>query len=381
MIGIGGNLHDTSFTLIELGAAIFGLAILSRLASRWNISAIPLYLLAGLAFGNGGLAPMNLSKSFIEFGAEIGLLLLMFMLGLEYSGEQLKQNLQRNYASGLLDFLLNFTPGFVAGILLKWSFLGAALLGGVTFISSSGIIAKVLGDLQRLTNPETKTVLSILVLEDLAMAVYLPLMAVAMVGGSMNSMVASVSIAVLAIATVLILSIKFGAKISALISHNSEEITLLTTFGVVLFVAGLAQRLQVSAAIGAFLVGIAMSGRVAEQSHKLFGPLRALFAALFFFFFGLQVDPRRLPPVMVVAVALGLVTAVTKLLTGYLAAKDCGNDKKARLRAGLALIPRGEFSIVIAGLGLAIEPQLGSLAAAYVLLLAVVGPLVMKLAQ
>src|SRR5712672_2501800 len=102
--------HDLSHVLIELGLVVIGLAILARIASRWGFSAIPLYLLAGLAFGNGGVVPLGVSENFIHIGAEIGVLLLLFMLGLEYTGEDLKANLQSGFLSGLLDFALNFPP-------------------------------------------------------------------------------------------------------------------------------------------------------------------------------------------------------------------------------------------------------------------------------
>jgi monovalent cation:H+ antiporter-2, CPA2 family len=108
--------HDLSLVLIELGAV--GLALLARIASRWGFSAIPLYLVAGLAFGNGGLSPLNLSKNFIELGAEIGVLLLLFMLGLEHSGKELRENLRPGFAAGVVDFALNFPPGVMAGFLL-----------------------------------------------------------------------------------------------------------------------------------------------------------------------------------------------------------------------------------------------------------------------
>lgn len=128
--------NDFALIFIELGAAIVGLAVLARVASRWGISSIPLYLLAGLAFGNGGIVPLQLTKGFIQIGAEVGVLLLLFMLGLEYSGEQLKRNLRRDLPAGAIDALLNFPPGFIAGLLLGWKPLPALLLGGITFISS-----------------------------------------------------------------------------------------------------------------------------------------------------------------------------------------------------------------------------------------------------
>jgi CPA2 family monovalent cation:H+ antiporter-2 len=370
--------HDVSRILIELGLVVVGLAVLARIASRWSFSAIPLYLLAGLAFGNGGLAPLNVSEGFIHIGAEIGVLLLLFMLGLEYTGGELVENLRCGFPAAVVDLALNFTPGLIAGLLLQWQPLAAVLLGGVTYVSSSGVIAKVLADLRRLENPETPAVLSILVLEDLAMAVYLPLVAVLLAGGGSAKIALSVSLAIGTASLVLLVAVRYGQPLSRFAAHESDEIVLLTTFGAVLLVAGISQRLQVSAGIGAFLVGIAVSGPMAQQTHRLLAPLRDLFAATFFFFFGLEIDPTTLSPVLLSAVLLGGATIVTKVLTGYWATRRSAVDQRGRLRAGMALVARGEFSIVIAGLGAGLEPQLGPLSAAYVLLLAVLGPILMR---
>ncbi len=371
---------DVSRIFIELGAATVGLAILARLASRWGFSAIPLYLLAGLAFGNGGLMPLNVSQDFVHLGAEIGVVLLLFMLGLEYTGEELGASLRTGLPSGVVDFALNFSPGFAAGLLLGWGALAAVLLGGVTWISSSGVIAKVLSELGRLNNPETPAILSVLVLEDLAMAIFLPLVSVLLVGRSWREGAVSVAIALATVGAVLFVAVRFGKGISRAVAHQSDEIILLSTFGLVLLVAGLAQRLQVSAAVGAFLVGIAVSGPMVEQTHRMLAPLRDLFAATFFFFFGLEIDPATLPPVLLLAAGLAAVTALTKLATGWWAARRAGVDSPGRWRAGAALVARGEFSIVIAGLGVGagLEPRLGSLSAAYVLLLAVLGPILAR---
>jgi CPA2 family monovalent cation:H+ antiporter-2 len=371
---------DVPGIFIELGAATVGLAILARLASRWGFSAIPLYLLAGLAFGNGGLMPLNVSQEFVHIGAEIGVVLLLFMLGLESTGEELGASLRAGLPAGVVDFALNFSPGFAAGLLLGWGPLAAVLLGGVTWISSSGVIAKVLAELGRLGNPETPAILSVLVLEDLAMAIYLPLVSVLLVGRGWREGAVSVTIALATVMAVLFVALRFGKAISRAVAHQSDEIILLTIFGVVLLVAGLAQRLQVSAAVGAFLVGIAVSGPMVEQTHRTLAPLRDLFAATFFFFFGLEIDPSTLPSVLPLAAALGAVTVLTKLATGWWAARRAGIDAPGRWRAGAALTARGEFSIVIAGLGVSagLEPRLGPLSAAYVLLLAVAGPILAR---
>ena len=359
--------------------AIIGLAVLARIASRWGVSSIPLYLLAGLAFGNGGFVPLKLSAGFIQIGAEVGVLLLLFMLGLEYSGAQLKRNLQRDLPAGAIDLLLNFPPGFIVGLLLGWKPLPSLLLGGITYISSSSIIARVLSELRGFDSPETPTVLSILVLEDLVMAVYLPFVGVLISGGGPAGMLVPIAIAAGTVAIVLFVAIRYGNSLSVFVAHQSDEIILLTTFGTVLLVAGIAQKLQMSAAIGAFLVGIAVSGPIAEQSHRLFTPLRDLFAATFFFFFGLEIDPRIIPPVLLVALVLTIVTSLTKMLTGFWATRRAGLPKRSRLRAGMILIAHGEFSIIIAGLGTSVEPRLGPLAAAYVLLMAILGPITARL--
>jgi len=366
---------------IELGAAIVSLAILARVANRWGFSAIPLYLLAGLAFGNGGLAPLEFSKEFVHIGSEIGVLLLLFMLGLEYTGAELKHNLRSGMPAGIADFVLNFPPGLIAGQLLGWTLLPSVLLGGVTYISSSGIVARVLGELGRLSNPETPVILAVLVLEDLAMAVYLPLVGVLLTGGGPAMIAISVGVAIAIVLAVLLIAIRYGQRVSRFAAHESDEVILLTVLGTILLVAGIAEEFKVSAAIGAFLVGIAVSGPIKEQSQRIFAPLRDLFAATFFFFFGLEIDPAALPAVIPPAIALGLATAVTKILTGYWAAGRARVDRKGRLRAGMALVARGEFSVVIAGLGVELEPRLGPVAAAYVLFLAVLGPILAKVSK
>jgi CPA2 family monovalent cation:H+ antiporter-2 len=366
---------------IELGLAVIGLALLARIANKWSLSAIPLYLLAGLVFGNGGLAPLRLTEQFVRTGAHIGVLLLLFMLGLEYTGSELKQSLRAGFRAGIADFALNFTPGLTAGLLLRWRPVAAVLLGGITYISSSGVIAKVLTDLRRLSNPETKIVLGILVFEDLAMAAYLPIAGALLAGGGAVKIATALTISVTAISLMLLGAARYGEKLSRIAAHQSDEIILLTIFGAILLIAGVAQYFQVSAAIGAFLVGIAVSGPIAEQSHRLLAPLRDLFAATFFFFFGLEIDPASLLPALPLALLLAIVTGATKVATGYWSARSAGSGHRGSLRAGLELIARGEFSIVIAGLGVGIEPALGPMSAAYVLLLAVAGPLLARLVR
>jgi monovalent cation:H+ antiporter-2, CPA2 family len=162
------------------------------------------------------------------------------MLGLEYTGAELVENLRDGFPAAMVDLTLNFTPGLIAGLLLQWKPLAAVLLGGVTYVSSSGVIAKVLADLRQLEKPETPAVLSILVLEDLAMAVYLPLVAVLLTGGGLGRIALSVSLALATVFLVLVVVVRYGQPLSRFVAHESDEIVLLTTFGAVLLVAGVA---------------------------------------------------------------------------------------------------------------------------------------------
>ncbi|MFE7128535.1 cation:proton antiporter [Streptomyces sp. NPDC057617] len=368
-------MHDTTALLIELGSVILVLGILGRLAGRVGFSAIPLYLLAGLAFGHGGLLPLNASEEFIATGAEIGVILLLLLLGLEYSASELVSNLKTQYPSGIVDFVLNAVPGAVAALILGWGPVAAVALAGVTWISSSGVIAKVLGDLGRLGNRETPVILGVLVIEDLAMAVYLPLLTALLAGLSLAGGSLTLLISLGTVGAVLYLALRHGRLISRAVSSDNPEMLLLVVLGLTLLVAGVAQELQVSAAVGAFLVGIALSGEVAEGAHNLLVPLRDLFAAVFFVFFGLNTDPAAIPPVLVPALILATVTALTKIGTGWYAAKRAGVRTAGRWRTGGTLVARGEFSIVIAGLAVGVEPRIGPLATAYVLLLVILGPL------
>ncbi|MGW4645450.1 cation:proton antiporter [Kitasatospora sp. NPDC004289] len=367
----------TATIFIELGAIILTLGLLGRIAGRYGLSPIPLYLLGGLAFGHGGLLPLSSSVEFVATGAEIGVILLLLMLGLEYTATDLVTNLKSQYPAGIVDFAFNALPGAVMALLLGWGPVAATVLAGVTWISSSGVIAKVLGDLGRLGNRETPVILSILVLEDLAMAVYLPILTALLAGAGLVAGGITLAIALATAGAVLFVALRYGRLISRFVSHDDPEKLLLVVLGLTLLVAGVAQQLQVSAAVGAFLVGIALSGEAAEGAHTLLSPLRDLFAAVFFVFFGLNTDPASIPPVLLPALALAVVTALTKIATGWWAARRAGIASRGRWRAGGALVARGEFSIVIAGLAVAagIEPALGPLATAYVLLLVIIGPL------
>lgn len=370
--------------LIEFGALILILSLLGRLAGRIGLSAIPFYLVGGLLVGAG--IPFSLGpdiEEFTQFGASLGVILLLFMLGLEYTQEELFTGLRRDYPSGLVDVVLNATPGLLFGLLAGWGFVTSLALAGVTYISSSGVVSKLLVDLGRVANRETPAILSVLVIEDLAMAAYLPILTALLVGGSGLDLATGLLVSAVLITLALVVARRFGETLSGAIYDRSGEVVLLTVLGLTVLVAGLAEAVHLSAAVAAFLVGIALSGDVAERTLVLMEPLRDLFAALFFVAIGLGTDVSEIPGVLGWAVLLGVITAATKLVTGWFAASRAGVGVRGRVRAGTALVARGEFSIVIATLALAAGANavLGPLTTTYVIVLAVFGPILTRFAD
>ncbi|MFI7443966.1 cation:proton antiporter [Nonomuraea indica] len=371
-------MHVSVALLLELGLVLAVLSLLGTLARRLTLSPIPLYLLVGLALGEGSVLPLPAAGEFVGAAATIGLVLLLLALGLEFSIAEFTVGMRRHVPSAGVDFVLNALPGAAAGLLLGLDAVGVLALAGATFVSSSGIIARLLADLRRLGNRETSAVLSVLVLEDFAMAAFLPVLAVLASGGTWWQAVAGVLIAVGAVLAAFVASYRWGHHIGRLVSHPDAEQLMLRLLGITLVVAALAEYVHASAAVGAFLVGLTLTGETAERGRAVIAPLRDLFAAVFFVAIGLSVDPAELPPVLPAALALAVVTAFTKVLTGRYAASRDGVGRRGRLRAGTALIARGEFSIVIVGLAGVGQPILAPLVAAYVFLLATAGPFITR---
>jgi CPA2 family monovalent cation:H+ antiporter-2 len=366
--------------LFQLGALLAALAVLGTIARRFALSPIPLYLVAGLSLGKGGIWPVAAAGEFITTGAPIGIVLLLLTLGLDFSATEFASSLRHHLPSAGVDVVLNAAPGAVAGWLLGLDGVAILALAGVTYISSSGVIARVLEDLRRLGNRETPAVLSVLVLEDFAMAAYLPLFAVLASGGTWLEAVVGMIAAVGALFAAFAASYHWGHHVGRLVAHPDSEQLLLRVLGVTLMVAALAERLHASAAVGAFLVGLTLAGETADRARQVLGPLRDLFAAIFFLAIGLSVDPHELLPMLPVAVILAAVTAATKVVTGIFAARRDGVARRGQLRAGTALIAHGEFSLVIIGLAGTSVAGVAPLATSYVFVMAIAGPVLARFA-
>jgi CPA2 family monovalent cation:H+ antiporter-2 len=366
--------------LLQLGALLTTLAVLGAVARRFGMSPIPVYLLAGLALGKGGILPLSAGGQFITTGAPIGVVLLLLTLGLEFSAAEFASSLRHHLPSAGVDLVLNAGPGAIAGWLLGLDGVATLCLAGVTYISSSGVIARLLEDLNRLGNRETPAVLSVLVLEDFAMAAYLPLFAVLASGGGWLHAVGGMVAAVGALLAAFAASYYWGHHVGRLVEHPDSEQLLLRVLGITLMVAAMAESLHASAAVGAFLVGLTLTGDTAERARNVLNPLRDLFAAIFFLAIGFSVDPHELVPMIPVALILAAVTAATKVATGAFAARRDGVARRGQLRAGTALIPRGEFSLIIIGLAGKSITAIAALATSYVFIMAIVGPVLARYA-
>jgi monovalent cation:H+ antiporter-2, CPA2 family len=366
--------------LLELGAVVIGLAVLARVAARFDLPTAPLYLLAGLAFGEGGIVPLVTTHGFVEIGAEIGLILVLFALGLEHSSRDLLETARGSVGPGVVDIAMNFTPGFLVGLALGWGPLAAAFLGGITYVSSSGVAAKLLEHAGPHARGAGRYVVTIAVIEDLAMAVYLPVLAAILIGDDLGVSLLAALLAIAAVSLLLFLGMRMQVGLSQMLFSRSDEALLLSILGFAFLIAGVAEVARFSAAVGALLAGIMLSGPAARGAQQLVRPLRDLFASIFFAFIGLSVDPATIPPVLGIAIFLGVLTVATKYATGWWSAERLGAEPRARGVVGAALVPRGEFSIAIAGLAAAgaVEDDIGPLTVAYVIFTVVVGSIITR---
>lgn len=384
--GVSATASSAEFNsiFIEFGLLMLGLGIIARLASKWELSAVPFYLLAGLAFGEGGLIGFDASSTLVPTLAELGVILLLLLLGLEYSGTELLDTAKRQSMSGLVDLVVNALPGAIFGLILGWGIPGALALAGVTYISSSGIVSQVVRDFRWRRNPETKPVVSVLVLEDLVMAPYLPILTVVLTGTGLVTGLISVTVALLVVAVVLVISVRRSPKLTRFFDAREPVGLLLVVFGAAVAAAGFAGYLQFAPAVAAFLVGLLLTGEVAEVARRRLDPLRELLAAVFFVYFGLSTDVRDLPGVLGWAILLAVITIATKFLTGWFAARTVKGGTISRLRAGALLSARGEFSVIIAGLVAVsgvLPPEFAALVAAYVLITAGAAPILARFAE
>lgn len=373
---------QTAALLAEVGAALLLLGIVAFVANRLKFSVVPLYLLIGLAIGEGGVVPLSLSEEFLNTGAQIGAIMLLLLLGLEYSAYDLAKAFRERKSAGVIDFFANATPGFLLGWFLGWGIGGALALGGITYVSSSGIAAQLIKEMGWRRSEVSKRAIGVLVFEDLALAPYLPLLTAVVLGASAWTGVISVAVALAITGAVILISFRGTARWSKILDPNEPGGLLLTVFGAALLAAGLADMIGFSGVVAAFLIGLLLTGEVAETARARLSPIRDIFAAIFFLFFGITTNPADLPAVLPLALVLTVLGIGGKYMVGWWVTRDL-NDPMSAWRTTGFLIARGEFSMVIAALAapIVLGIELQALTLAYVILTAFAASAVLRFSR
>lgn len=375
--------------VFEVGTALVLVAIASVIANKIKFSIIPFLIILGMLVGphapQAGIIDLTFieSREVIEFFGRMGVLFLLFYLGLEFSVGKLVKSGRSIAAGGTIYILINFSLGLIYGFITGFSFLEVLVLAGVITISSSAIVAKVLVDLKRTANPETELILGIIMFEDIFLAVYLSVVSGLVLGDATSVGGALLSI-VIAFGYMLLFFIaarKLPPLLNKLLDIRSNEVFVIVIFAALFFISGFSETIHVAEAIGALLLGLVFSETAhSDRIEHLVVPFRDFFGAMFFFSFGLSIDPFSLGDAVWLALGAVLLTIAGNFIAGMIAGRRAGLSHKASSNIGLTIVSRGEFSIIVANLGIAggLSASLKPFAALYVLILAILGPLLTK---
>jgi CPA2 family monovalent cation:H+ antiporter-2 len=373
-------MHHVADGLILLGGAFLVCGLIARVGVPIGLPTIPLFVIAGIVFGphTGGF-DLVADPTDLDLIARLGLVFLLFYLGLEFSLEQLTGGGRKLLTAATVYLLLNIGGGVAFGFVLGWGSAEAFVVAGIVGISSSAIVTKVLVDTRRLGNPETRVILGIIVIEDIFLAFYLALLQPVLGGASTTAEAVTGVLVAFGFLISLALVARFGTcVVGRLIDTRDEEIVIVFFVGLAILTAGFAESLGVSDAIGAFMVGLILGATPkAERLRDLTHPLRDAFGAIFFFHFGLSIEPDAVAGVATPVVAAVVMTILLTVIAGIVAARIHSYDRVQAANIGLTVLTRGEFSLVLASLAIAagLDSRIAAFAAGYVLVLAVIGPL------
>ncbi|MFT4416765.1 cation:proton antiporter [Fredinandcohnia humi] len=375
--------------VLEVGTALILVAIGSILANKLKFSIIPFLIILGMLVGPHAphIGIINLtfieSNEIIQFLGRIGVLFLLFYLGLEFSVGKLMKSGRNIVVGGSIYVALNFVLGLIYGFIVGMPLMETLIIAGLLSVSSSAIVAKVLVDLKRTANPETELILGIILFDDIFLALFLTTMSGVLLAGSTTAfgIITSVLISVGYMLLFFIIAKKGTPLLNKWLNIKSDELFIIVIFATLFFVAGFSETLHVAEAIGALLLGLVFS----ETEHRdriehLVVPFRDFFGAIFFFSFGLSIDPATLADAIWLALGAAIVTILGNFVAGMISGRKAGLSHKASTGIGLTIMARGEFSIIVANLGITagLSPILTPFTALYVLILAILGPLMTK---
>jgi CPA2 family monovalent cation:H+ antiporter-2 len=375
--------------VLDFGLALALIGIAVSLAAKLRLSNVPFLILIGMAVGPHapqiGIFDFRFISSapLIEFMGRVGVLFLLFYLGLESNVSRLIQAGCSIFIGGSIYIVLNFVVGIAYAYLTGFSPKETLIVAGITTISSSAIVAKILFDYRRTANPETELILGITMFEDVFLAVYLSLLSGIVLSGatSFGGVLSSAGVALGFIVGLIVVGRWVTPLLNRLLRISSNEVFVIVVFAALFVFAGLGETIHVAEAIGALLLGLILgetehSGRL----EKLVVPFRDFFGAIFFFGFGLTVDPFGLGGAVMLSIGAALLSLVGVIIAGQLAGKVAGHPAATSFNVGLTLLGRGEFSIIVAKLAEAggLLPLIQPFAALYVLILATFAPLLAK---
>jgi len=375
--------------VLEMGLALSLIALAAALSSWIRFSVVPFLILIGMAVGPHapkiGVLDFRFIQSapLIEFMGRAGVLFLLFYLGLEFSVSRLIKAGRSIVLGGSIYIAINFAAGLGYAYLLGWPLKEMLDAAGITTISSSAIVAKVIFDLRRTANPETEMILGIIMFEDVFLAFYLSIVSGLILSGatSLGGVLGSVALSLTFILGLMLVGMKATPLLNKLLRIPSNEVFLLVVFACLFLLAGFGETIHVAEAIGALLLGLVLSETEhSERIEHMIVPFRDFFGALFFFGFGLTIDPFGLGGAVWPALGAVALTIIGNVAAGVLAGRSAKLSMAASLNIGLTIVSRGEFSIIMANLAKAggLSPILQPFAALYVLILAVLGPLLTK---
>ncbi|PLR78030.1 cation/H(+) antiporter [Bacillus sp. V3-13] len=375
--------------VFEVGTALVLVALAAILAGKLRFSIIPFLIVLGMIVGPHapkiGIIDLTFieSREMIEFLGRIGVLFLLFYLGLEFSIGKLIKSGRSIVTGGTIYILINFSLGLLYAYLMGFPTLEVLIMAGIVTISSSAIVAKVLVDLRRTGNSETELILGIIMFEDIFLAVYLSVVSGLVLGGSSSfaDALTSILIALGYMLLFFIVARKATPLLNRLLNIASDEIFIIVIFAALFFIAGFSETIHVAEAIGALLLGLVLSETEhSKRIEHLVIPFRDFFGAIFFFSFGLNIDPFSLGGAVWLALGAVILTIVGNFVAGMIAGRRAGLSYKASSNIGLTIVSRGEFSIIVANIGIAggLMPILKPFSALYVLILAILGPLLTR---
>ncbi|ERJ60614.1 cation:proton antiporter [Sphingobacterium paucimobilis] len=395
--------------ILEIGIAVLLVASVGLLANKLRFSVIPFFIIIGMFLGNKeypdflvrfleqtdnhglttaiekvwGFFTFSESKPFIEFMGRLGVLFLLFYLGLEFSVGRLIKSGKSIIIGGSLYVALNFVSGLFIGWLMDLPFKEVMVLSGLMTSSSTAIVAKVLTDLKRTANPETEVIMGMIMFDDLFIAMHISFLSgLILAGGTSVWAVLGTSLLALGfILTFLILGRKLIPFIDRLLQDKSSELFILILFSLLFVIAGFSETIHVAEAIGALMAGLVFAdSKYIKKIEAMVLPYKDFFGAMFFFSFGLSIDIYTLGGAIGWATLAAVITVVCNVASGYFASHFSKMKPRASFDIGFTLSARGEFSIIMANIGKAggLLPILQSFVVVYVLILSIVSPLLTK---